>query len=620
MSKYKIITTQSDLEKAVPEIMKKLVWGVDTETTGLDPHKDKVILLQIGDKNQQYVIDTRKVNPEPLRGFLESETHKKILHNSKFDYKMIKGSFGIDVEGMRDTMLAEKILTNGKKKFGFGLADILKERLNVELSKDERVTFQNHVGDFTESQLRYAANDVVYLTDLYRNICDLILKDGLERTLALENACVSCIGDMEFAGMLLDKEKWEGIMRSNAEKAETLRIEMDDIAKDFLPTDLFGNVFINYGSPDQVLELLQRMNIKVEEFDYKTKKTVKRLIDSTNDAVLKKIKNYPVIDKLKKWRSLMIRVNTFGQAFLSAIHPATGRVHFELDQLGAETGRVTSHKRSPVNPLNIPRDKEMRSSFIAPPDYLVGTYDYSGCELRIWAHLSQDLNLLAPMRRGEDLHCYAASKLFGVPVTKSNENKGLRTPAKAMNFGIIYGMGPSRLYWNINGQGYPMTMEETKKLYYKYTQDEFRDGIKFLRDAGEDAIRDGYCVNAAGRRRYWRLPDPSDSEKFPMGLKDEKYIGIMEGIKREAGNFKIQSMNVEMTKEAMVEIRKYKKKNKVRTEFMNQVYDEIVTITHKDDAPDFYEAKKRIMIAAGEKWVTSVPIEVEGEVTTCWTK
>lgn len=621
MLNYKYIQTSSELEQIIPELAKTTVWSLDTETTGLDPHQDKVTLCQIGNIREQYVIDARKVNLALLREcFFENQKITKIGHNLKFDYKMLKGSTGIEIENMRDTMLADKILNVGRKKYGYGLDDCLKAWLGVEMDKAQQKSFIGHTGDFSKDQLEYAAKDVLYPIELYRKQCLSIEADGLRDTLLLECDVMPCFADMELHGVLLDKEKWMSIANKNYALAKEIEEQLKPSAAVYFPLDLFGNVEINWGSPAQVLELLQRMRIKIKEEDFRTGEITESKIMDTNDATLKKVVGYPVVDLIKKWRSAMKRYGTYGQSFVDAIHPKTGRIHPEFDQLGTETGRPTSHKKSPINLLNIPREKEMRHCFIAKDGYIVETDDYSGCELRIWAELSQDPNLLKPLRDGADLHCYAASRLYGVEVTKKNENKHLRTPAKTMNFGIIYGMGPSRLYWKINGDGYPISVQETKDLYKKYTSEEFPDGIRFLRDAGKRAYEQGYLANLNGRRRYWIRPNPDDREKFPLGDKDPAFNTQRVAIELQGGNFLIQSVNADMTKAAMVEIRKLKKTRGIRTDIVNAVYDEIVTMTHKDDSAEFHELKKKIMVDVSKKWVKTVPIEVEGEALPYWTK
>jgi DNA polymerase I-like protein with 3'-5' exonuclease and polymerase domains len=209
--------------------------------------------------------------------------------------------------------------------------------------------------------------------------------------------------------------------------------------------------------------------------------------------------------------------------------------------------------------------------------------------------------------------------MFGVPVTKTNENAKLRSPGKGLNFGIIFGMGPKKLYFKLNAEGYPIEFDATKKLYYKYC-DEFKIGIRFLRDAGKRAAEQGWLANLNGRRRYWIRPNADNREEYPLGANDPKYQAEIGNIEREGGNFLVQSMNADLTKLAMVRMRAYKKQFGVRTDFLNYVYDEVVTTTHQDDSPSFVEAKRKIMIDAAASWCRSVPMEVEGSVGKSWTK
>jgi len=184
---------------------------------------------------------------------------------------------------------------------------------------------------------------------------------------------------------------------------------------------------------------------------------------------------------------------------------------------------------------------------------------------------------------------------------------------------IAYGMGPGSLYWRLNGDDFPIGFDEAKGLYYKYCK-EFKTGVDFLREAGRTAAKQGFLANMNGRRRNWMIPDAGDLMKFPRGKDDPDYKGRLGGIEREGGNFLIQSVNADITKFAMTNIRKHIKKNKVRSCIVLQVYDEIVTHTHKDDSPQFSIDKHRIMVESAERWINSVPVEVDGHVMPYWTK
>lgn len=431
---YKYITEQHQLDQIIPELYERNSWAVDTETTGLDPHKDQVVLLQIGNQDLQYVVDTRKVSIQPLRLFLESQAIAKVMHNGKFDYKMIKSNYGIEVENIVDTFLGEKCLSAGKKKFGFDLGSVLKSRLDIEIDKEAQTSFIGHTGDFSQKQIEYAATDVIHLVDLMNVMKDEMRPLNLLETWKIENYALPAFADMELDGLKLDTHKWSENIKANQRASEELILQMNEYAKAHLVCDLFGEPLINYSSQAQVLKLLQEMDVRVPIWE--NGREIESMITDTSDKTLKKIRDgYPIIDLLKKYRGHQVRIGTFGQSYIDAISPVTGRIHPLFHQYGTETGRPAKAASSPINPLNIPRDKAFRNAFIADDGWLVETDDYSGCELRIWAEVSEDPALMEAFKNKIDVHCMVASRLYGKEVTKKNENAWMRTPAKSMNFG-----------------------------------------------------------------------------------------------------------------------------------------------------------------------------------------
>jgi DNA polymerase I len=611
MENYHLLRSTSQVAEILPRIMSKDIWAVDTETTGLDPHVDKVTLFQVGNEFEQFLVDCRSASLEPLRVWLEDRRFRKVIHNGKFDYKMIKGTFGIEVEGIRDTMLGAKLMTNGLQDWGFGLDDLMEKYLCIELDKTLQKSFINHKGEFTESQLLYAAKDVSNLIPLWNIISQRLTEQGQTGTAMTEFMAIPCFGDMEMHGLLLDASIWGEVLEASEIEKDKFKEQLDHYAANLgFPLDLWGNPVANYNSTDSnsaVLRMLRGMNVKVSDWDRAMGREVERLIDKTDDKTLKKAKNVPIVKIIKGYRSQMKRITTYGQNVIDAVHPVTGRIHCDFAQLGTATGRPASGY-SPINMLNIPRDRKMRSAFKARDGYLIETHDYSGCELRIWADLSGDPGLCVPLINGEDLHCVVATKLYKKNVSKT-ENSELRTPAKTLNFGICYGMSYTSLYEKLNGDGFPISVQGAKELYDNYTKT-FPIAMRFIKDHGYLATRQLYLQNTGGRIRHWRSFDDADPEvKKKMGA-----------VRREGGNFMIQSVNADLTKYAMALIRDHIKRNKVRSQMVLQVYDEIVTETHKDDSEQFFEDKKRIMIQAAERYVKKVPIEVEGHVKTHWTK
>lgn len=614
---YKFIQTQSELDDLIPRLAMYPSWGFDLETDGLDPHVNRHILAQIGRREESYIIDTRKVNLEPLRKpFFENEKIMKIGHNLKFDYKFMRGTSDMKMEHVRDTFLAEKVLSGGLTHWltkDHKLDKVLYKRLAVAIpnKEDMQKSFVGHKGDFSKDQLDYAIGDVIYMNDLLKDQVDAIKSEGLAKTFILECDVMPAFGDMEYDGMKINAQLWRELLERNIRKQKDVSTDLANITEPFVGRDLLGEININYGSPKQIVNILQAMKIRVKTYNRETRIESEGLVQKSNKDVLKQLSNVPFVVLLGKWRSLEVRINTFGESYINAINPKTGCIHPNFWQIGTGTGRPSAGE-SDVNPLNIPKEQEYRSCFNCEEDEVVESDDYSGCESRILAHNSGDKKMLGIFQRGEDIHCGVATEMYGILVTKKNENKHLRTPAKQLNFGISYGQGPNKFFDDLHAMGFPITRDGAKKLYDRYCVS-LKTAVDYVRGQGRTAAKQGYLENLNGRRRYWKLPVKED-------MPYQEYKSRLASIEREGGNFAIQSVNADITKEAMIRIRRYAIKNKVRTKFINAIYDEIVTRTHKDDSPSFHEAKLRIMREAGEKWITTVPMLVDGSIGKHWLK
>jgi len=603
------------LESVIPDIMSQRNWGFDTETTGLDPLTDKILLLQIGNIHTQYVIDMRTLPITPLIPFLESRSVGKVGHNAKFDYKMIRGNYGMSTEYITDTYYAEKILSAGRKLRGFALNDLSQQYLGRKIDKSIRASFGKGYsgGEFTREQIQYAAQDVEIILPILEKQISL-MTNGMLKTWALECAALPCFADMEFDGMPLDTKKWLLTCEENQKKIIEIEEELTEITSQILSDE---GMYINWSSPDQVLKVLNAFKLTIDVFDYKSKSYKKMPLIKSDDKILQQLKDVPLVRLLRKHRSLRTRVNTFGEQYVKAVSPITGRLHPEYDQIGAETGRPTNKTRKDsVNVLNIPKDPAYRECFICEPDEIMETHDYSVCETRIWAEISGDPKLIDAFQRGIDVHCYVASMLFGREVVKGDPERAV---GKHLNFGVCYGMKPKTFCMNLNAYNFPITLEEATKKYNAFNK-EFLVGVDFIRSMGRLACSQGYLDNLGGRRRYFVMPNPTDNIKFPLGLRDPKYNWIISAIENSGGNFMVQSVNADITKRAMIKIRDHIKKNKIRSKFVNQVYDEIITRTHKDDHADFTEIKKNIMIDAAHHYLKKVPMEVDTHVGPHWIK
>jgi DNA polymerase-1 len=574
-----LIIDTNNVEKIITELESIPMLAVDTETTGLDPYTSNVLLFQIGNLEKQFVIDCRKANLEPLREILESDK-PKILQNAKFDYKMIKHSFKIEMENMIDTMLIEQVLVCGKSDKQFKLEDLVEKYTGERPDKEERKSFINHDGDFSESQLEYARRDLLYTLQVLDKQVKSVIDDGLKDTAKLECLAVNAFGDIEYNGMLLDKAKWVEILKEEIDKKEKAKERLDSIFKPHSDLDLFGAININYDSDEQLKDALARININVTD-------TSKATISRIDTEIGQVITDYREHQKV---------VSSYGQEFLEHIHPVTGRIHPSFRQIGASSGRTSC---ADPNLQNIKADSRFRSCFVSPAGRKLVVADYSGCELRIIAELSDDPVFLETFRKGGDLHSIVASSIFKKNVSKS-ENPELRQRAKVINFGLAYGMGPQGLAMQLE-----ISEEEAGELLNQYFRS-YPSVKKYLEQSANEAIKKGYSITIGGRRRYYNTKDM-----------DQR---MRSSIERQAKNAPIQGTNADMTKLALIWIRNKIKEQNLDAKLINTVHDEIVIECDESIAEEIAEIMRDCMIRAGEHYLHKIPVDVECVISNSWLK
>jgi DNA polymerase I-like protein with 3'-5' exonuclease and polymerase domains len=307
------------------------IMGVDTETTGINPINNKVLLVQMGNMHQQYVFDVARLGKEiqKIKPLLEDSAIIKILHNAKFDYKFIKQSLGIEIDNIYDSMLAEQLLQKGRKLSGFSLEAVSEKYAGAKLDKDIRKSFIGLVygENFSAAQIEYAAADVKHLHKIMEEQLSLVKRDGLLKVTEIEMGVIPATGDMELNGMKIDKTKWlTAEAQAKKERQEALK-KLDSILSPFLEVDMFGKPLINYNSPKQLLSVL--------------KVAVDSTLTTTREPDIKDI-NHPIIEALLYYRGMEKRVTTYGESFLKNINEITGHIHSEFNQLETDTGRYSS--------------------------------------------------------------------------------------------------------------------------------------------------------------------------------------------------------------------------------------------------------------------------------------
>ena len=399
---YVYVDDDRQAQEAVDFLMKHDRLGYDTETTGLKliGKFSRLLLMQLGTEEVTYLFDPRKIDARVLKEPLESESILKILHNAKFDYQSTILDTGIILKNVFDTMLAYRSLTSGliedgkggfvpagfrdksKRHWPYKSLDFLsKKYLGIALDKSIRETFANHqyTKEFSADQLRYAADDIIVLHPLCDILSQALLDEELIDTAMLEFAFVRPAAEMELNGAFINKTKWRKILSDAKGLADGLEKEMSEILAPLSEQNtLFGTNTVNIKSPDQLMDAFRKLDIDLQ---------------NTDEKALKKV-SHPLAKMILDHRAYTKLISTYGEVILRKINRNTNRLHFTLHQMGADTGRLSSEK---PNIQNIPQDREdadikvsFRECFEAEEGNKILTADYSQCELRILAEVSQD--------------------------------------------------------------------------------------------------------------------------------------------------------------------------------------------------------------------------------------
>ena len=561
-------------------------WFVHIVTKGKDPFSGTIVKIHIWNRLYQYDFNAASLTDfelAHLSEFLEDREIRKTCINSKMVYKFFKLKLGIEMENSRCMMTAEKVISGGEQEKTIGGDSYELQYHDIMLKRKIPTT----------------ADPFQMIEDAYEKQIQIMKRDKLGDTFMTECLAIPAFADMEINGLPIDKDVWKKVMEDNIAK----RAEVEKEIQKHVEYHYGEGKTINIGSPKQVLELLQYMRIKIpREKDDGDIEYVP--ISGTSDKELRRIANSPIVSAIKKWRSLSVLINTFGQPYLDAINPKTGAIHPDYNVYGTETGRPSSGL-SPVNLLNIPKEGGFREAVKCGPGEVVETDDWSGCEARILGQVSGDGFLKWVFANDKDIHCEVGSMIFEVPVEKTGEGARFRSPAKALNFGIVYGKTKFSFLEDMLSMGFNITKEKAYSIFDKFTNI-MAQSLHFLDYESRKALHFGFAANINGRRRYFGEVK-KNSKDYPHK-------------QREARNFFIQSVNADFAKDALAEIRDCIKINDFRTRIVHFVYDEIVTVTHKDDHEEFHKMKVAIMKRCAEMCTPKIKSVVDSHIGPSWTK
>lgn len=370
----------------------------------------------------------------------------KIFHNAKFDLQFLRKA-GVCAAPVFDTMLAAELLRpcGGPRKVN--LAAVSEHYLGETLDKTEQTG--DWSGSLTASQLEYAALDSGVLLRLWECLGKQLQDNGLERVAQIEFACAPALAWTEYDGICLDLEQWEVLCADIQEQYEkSLKALYAFSGEPTFQLTLWGTqeaVDVNFDSNVYVLRLLRDNGIHVP---------------NTSRYSLAPYHNHPLVKALTDYRRYSKLLSGFLHPLPAQIHPVTGRLHPKYGQIGAYSGRMCCWG---PNIQQIPREARFRSCFIAPEGRKLVLADYSQIELRVAAQISGDVRMKGAYARGEDLHRLTASLISDIPAEQVTSAQ--RQAAKAVNFGLIFGMGAAGLQqYAAQSYGVDMTLEEAKKF------------------------------------------------------------------------------------------------------------------------------------------------------------
>ena len=465
---YKVISVEESLRLLNP----LTIVGLDTETQGFSPFLKKLLLLQLGNKDFQVVIDCTTVDVTLYKEYLESD-RLFIGWNLKFDVKFLF-YHGIVPTKLYDGFIAEKMRWLGYPSgmHSLSLKSAGENYLGIELDKSIRgeIIWRK---ELTDEIIIYSANDVKYLEDIMNKQLEILLPRGQKLALEVENRAILPTAYFEFCGVNLDAERWKTKMAKDQEALNKAKERLDNFVVDMykedksfskfikiVEPDLFGfskagpACNINWNSSKQVILFLESLGFKLETKD-KATGGIKKSVDAT---VIEGQKNiHPIAEVYLNFKAAQKVTSTYGQNFLDLINPVTGRLHTSFNQIGTDTHRYSSGggedkevipgKKVPlVNLQNLPADAETRACFCAEKGNKWISADYSGEESVILANIAKDTAMIDLFTNGcGDLHSLVAKmvypeELHDIPVEDVKKLRpDLRKKAKAPEFTFAYG-------------------------------------------------------------------------------------------------------------------------------------------------------------------------------------
>lgn len=550
---------------------KNMISG-DKVTVVLDFDGDNISSAAVGAGNNAVVLNEQ----DDIKELLEDDSIAKVM----FDVKeaIVKLNCRIDIKNIADdTAIAAYLVDPAKNEYT--IEKLASEYFGTVIEKPE-VKQLSLLDDVETDRSEYLAKCAVALGVLNERIGDKIKENGQEKLYQeVELPLVTVLAHLEINGFLVDDHQLKEFADKLGEKIDALTNEIYMLA---------GEEF-NINSPKQLGVIL------FEKLELKPVKKTKTGY-ATNADVLEKLRDkHPIVNFIMEYRQLAKLKSTYCDGLRAVVNPNTHRIHSVFTQTVTVTGRLSSTEPNLQNiPTRTELGREIRKMFVAKEGYVLVDADYSQIELRVLAHIANDETMINAFRNNEDIHAVTASQVLGIPL--EDVTKEQRSSAKAVNFGIVYGIGEFSLAQDLH-----ISVKEAKAYIESYLE-KYHGVRNYMESIKEQAKKDGYVKTMLNRIRY--IPE----------LKSPNY-NIRQFGERVALNTPIQGTAADIIKLAMVRVDNRLINEGLKSKLILQVHDELIVEAHKDEVDKVKQILSEEMQGAME---LNVPLKVDMSTGHSW--
>ena len=550
---------------------KNMISG-DKVTVVLDFDGDNISSAAVGAGNNAVVLNEQ----DDIKELLEDDSIAKVM----FDVKeaIVKLNCRIDIKNIADdTAIAAYLVDPAKNEYT--IEKLASEYFGTVIEKPE-VKQLSLLDDVETDRSEYLAKCAVALGVLNERIGDKIKENGQEKLYhEVELPLVTVLAHLEINGFLVDDNQLKEFADKLGEKIDALTNEIYMLA---------GEEF-NINSPKQLGVIL------FEKLELKPVKKTKTGY-ATNADVLEKLRDkHPIVNFIMEYRQLAKLKSTYCDGLRAVVNPNTHRIHSVFTQTVTVTGRLSSTEPNLQNiPTRTELGREIRKMFVAKEGYVLVDADYSQIELRVLAHIANDETMINAFRNNEDIHAVTASQVLGIPL--EDVTKEQRSSAKAVNFGIVYGIGEFSLAQDLH-----ISVKEAKAYIESYLE-KYHGVRNYMESIKEQAKKDGYVKTMLNRIRY--IPE----------LKSPNY-NIRQFGERVALNTPIQGTAADIIKLAMVRVDNRLINEGLKSKLILQVHDELIVEAHKDEVDKVKQILSEEMQSAME---LNVPLKVDMSTGHSW--